>query len=120
MPSIPSVAICATPNAATCRGLALVADFDRHQGYARHLLRPHVKHWADGGETKLGNLVTLCSLHHTLLHEGGFGVTATDDGGFVFTRPDGSRIAECGTTPIKTQSGRFRGIVGAGAPAADG
>ncbi len=59
----------------------------------------HVKHWADGGETKLGNLVTLCSFHHTLLHEGGFGVTVTDDGVFVFTRPDGSRIADCGTAP---------------------
>jgi hypothetical protein len=22
----------------------------------------HVKHWAEGGETKLGNLVTVCSL----------------------------------------------------------
>ncbi|HUO66509.1 MAG TPA: DUF222 domain-containing protein [Gammaproteobacteria bacterium] len=75
----------------------------------------HVKHWADGGETKLGNLVTLCSFHHTLLHEGGFGVTATDDGVFVFTRPDGSRISDCGTAPRQTESRRFRGIVGADA-----
>ncbi len=29
----------------------------------------HVKHWADGGETKLGNLVLLCSYHHRLMHE---------------------------------------------------
>ena len=56
----------------------------------------HVKHWADGGETKLGNLVTLCGFHHKLVHEGGFGVTVTDDGVFVFTRPDGKRIPECG------------------------
>src|SRR5512138_2848811 len=54
----------------------------------------HVKHWVEGGETKLGNLLTLCTFHHTLLHEGGFGVTATDDGVFAFTRPDGSRIPE--------------------------
>ncbi len=74
----------------------------------------HVKHWADGGETKLGNLVTLCSFHHTLLHEGGFGVTVTDDGMFVFTRPDGSRIAECGAVLKETESRRFRGIVGTG------
>jgi hypothetical protein len=79
----------------------------------------HVKHWADGGETKLGNLITLCSFHHTLLHEGGFGVTTTDDGVFVFTRPDGSRILDCGTLPKETESRRFRGIVGARAPDLD-
>ena len=56
----------------------------------------HVIHWADGGETKLANLVTLCTFHHKLIHEGGFGLTATDDGLFVFTRPDGRRIGECG------------------------
>ena len=59
----------------------------------------HVKHWADGGETKLSNLITLCGFHHRLLHEGGFGVTATDDGVFVFTRPNGARIPECGPRP---------------------
>ena len=36
----------------------------------------HVKHWADGGETKLSNLVTLCGFHHRLVHEGGYGLTA--------------------------------------------
>ncbi|HVS23190.1 MAG TPA: HNH endonuclease signature motif containing protein [Gammaproteobacteria bacterium] len=71
----------------------------------------HVKHWADGGETKLGNLVTLCSFHHTLLHEGGFAVTVTDDAVFVFSRPDGSRIPDCGTAPRGSEAGRFRGIV---------
>jgi len=56
----------------------------------------HVKHWADGGETKLSNLVTLCGCHHRLVHEGGFGLTTTDDGVFVFTRPDGRRVVENG------------------------
>ncbi|HUL82247.1 MAG TPA: DUF222 domain-containing protein, partial [Gammaproteobacteria bacterium] len=56
----------------------------------------HVRHWADGGETKLANLVTLCSFHHTLIHEGAFGVTATDDGLLLFTRPDGRRIPDAG------------------------
>ena len=79
----------------------------------------HVKHWIDGGETKLRNLVTLCTFHHTLLHEGRFGVTATDDGVFVFTRPDGSRIPDCGILPNETKSRRFRGIVGADASTID-
>ena len=72
----------------------------------------HVKHWADGGETKLANLVTLCSFHHGLVHEGGFGVTATDDGVFVFTRPDGRRIPECAPlSPMRPAggAGSFRG-----------
>jgi len=56
----------------------------------------HVKHWADGGETKLSNLIMLCTFHHRLVHEGGFGLTVTDDGVFVFTRPDGRRIATTG------------------------
>src|SRR5262245_16600259 len=70
----------------------------------------HVKHWADGGETKLSNLVSLCGFHHKLVHEGGFGLTATDDGLFVFTRPDGRRIPECGRNPCTTsEPGRFSG-----------
>lgn len=55
-----------------------------------------MKHWIDGGETKLSNLITLCSFHHRLVHEGGYGLTATDDGLFVFTRPDGQRVRENG------------------------
>jgi hypothetical protein len=32
----------------------------------------HVRHWADGGATKLENLVLLCRHHHRLLHEEGY------------------------------------------------
>jgi len=60
--------------------------------HTRHVDAHHVRHWADGGETKLSNLVELCSAHHRLLHEGGFGLRVADDGALVFTRPDGERI----------------------------
>ncbi len=32
----------------------------------------HMKHWADGGKTRLNNLLLLCSHHHRLLHEEGW------------------------------------------------
>jgi hypothetical protein len=32
----------------------------------------HIKHWADGGETKLNNLLLVCTRHHRLLHEEGW------------------------------------------------
>ena len=34
----------------------------------------HVRHWAQGGETKLDNLMLLCRRHHRLVHEGGYSV----------------------------------------------
>jgi hypothetical protein len=73
----------------------------------------HVEHWANGGRTELANLVTLCHFHHHLVHEGGFRVRAlaevadadarTNAGApagaarqrdFLFTRPDGTPLAE--------------------------
>jgi hypothetical protein len=63
------------------------------------------------GETKLGSLVTLCTFHHRLVHEGGFGPRVTDDGVFVFTRPDGSRV-----DPNGRLQWRFRGNSGAAMP----
>jgi hypothetical protein len=34
----------------------------------------HIKHWAEGGETSLDNLVTLCRYHHRALHQGKFSI----------------------------------------------
>ena len=44
----------------------------------------HIKHWADGGETSMDNLVQLCRHHHRLVHEGGFGCEQLADGQIVF------------------------------------
>jgi len=52
----------------------------------------HVVHWANGGETKLINLITLCYFHHRLVHEGGWDVQVLDDGAFRFLRPDGEAL----------------------------
>ena len=52
----------------------------------------HVIHWADGGTTKLDNLVLLCRRHHGLVHEGGFTVASDGAGGWHFARPDGTTL----------------------------
>ena len=38
----------------------------------RYIDAHHVRHWAHGGETSLGNLVLLCRRHHRLVHEDGY------------------------------------------------
>src|SRR5262249_11654268 len=43
----------------------------------------------DGGETSLDNLLLLCTTHHKLVHEGGFGIQRDRDGQYCFVRPDG-------------------------------
>jgi hypothetical protein len=40
----------------------------------------HIKHWSQGGETKLENLILLCRRHHRLLHEGGYKVEGSPSG----------------------------------------
>ena len=64
----------------------------------------HIRHWADGGETSMGNLVLLCRRHHRMVHEGGFGVKTQPDGEIRFTYPDGRTLT---TAP----DGGFRGNV---------
>ena len=49
----------------------------------------HVEHWADGGATKLSNLVRLCRRHHRAVHEEGFTVHLGQDGAAEFRWPDG-------------------------------
>ncbi len=34
----------------------------------------HIRHWADGGETKLDNVILMCRFHHRLVHEEGYTV----------------------------------------------
>ncbi|RQX14639.1 HNH endonuclease [Micromonospora ureilytica] len=43
----------------------------------------HLRHWADGGVTALGNAVLLCGYHHRFIHRGDWTVRIAADG-----RPD--------------------------------
>ena len=68
-----------------------------------HVDAHHIQHWADGGETRLDNLLLLCRHHHRLVHEGGYGLTI-DSNEPVFTAPNGKLIPSGPDT-------RFRGNV---------
>jgi hypothetical protein len=57
--------------------------------HQRYVDAHHIEHWADGGETKLSNLVTLCRLHHRLVHEGEIRIETPPGGGWRFLHPDG-------------------------------
>ena len=59
----------------------------------------HIQHWADGGETRLDNLVLLCRHHHRLVHEGGFACERSDAGQLVFKNEHGDVIGISGTVP---------------------
>ncbi|HEV7680023.1 MAG TPA: DUF222 domain-containing protein [Candidatus Dormibacteraeota bacterium] len=47
----------------------------------------HVRHWADGGETRLDNLVLLCRRHHRVVHEGGWRLVLEPDAGLAAVPP---------------------------------
>ncbi len=59
----------------------------------------HITHWADGGATRLDNLVLLCRHHHRLLHEGMYYIVK-DGAHFIFCRGDGEEIPAGRETPI--------------------
>ena len=46
----------------------------------------HITHWADGGPTRLSNLVLLCGHHHDILHHTAWTITITNNRP-VFTPP---------------------------------
>ena len=60
--------------------------------HQRYVEAHHVKHWIDGGETCLENLVLLCGAHHRLLHHGAYHIVI-EDGAVVFVGRNGEVIA---------------------------
>ena len=69
--------------------------------HKRYVDGHHVEHWADGGETKLSNLATLCRFHHRAVHEGGLGMERCDDGAWRFFNDKGESLYGC--APGRTQ-----------------
>ena len=59
----------------------------------------HLQHWANGGKTKLENLVLLCRRHHRAVHEEGFRVKRLASGELRFFRPDGKPLLAAPEAP---------------------
>ncbi len=66
---------------------------------SKHCDAHHIVHWADGGETKLSNLVLLCRRHHRLLHEGGFSLRMSEDGAVQFFHRRGRSLEQSPAPP---------------------
>ena len=54
----------------------------------------HVKHWADGGQTALSNLILLCRQHHRSMHATGSFTVEMIDGRPRFHRRDGTVLED--------------------------
>ena len=62
---------------------------------SRYVDAHHIQHWADGGETSLDNLVTLCRYHHGQLHRGSFSIRVDHSASqqqLIFATPSGRAI----------------------------
>jgi len=59
----------------------------------------HHEHWAQGGQTNLGNLLLLCGFHHRRHHDGAFEIRKTPEG-FVFETSDGHPIKPPPRDPV--------------------
>jgi hypothetical protein len=86
-----------TVPAAIARALALRDRTCCFPGCAesRHVDAHHIRHWADGGETSLENLATLCTWHHRQLHSGSFSIRVAktaDATRLIFSTPSGRAI----------------------------
>ena len=76
--------------------------------YSRYVDGHHIEHWANAGETALSNLMLLCSVHHTLLHEGGCRVESNGGNGWSFFdhRNRAIEVQPARTTPNTVGAGR--------------
>jgi len=59
----------------------------------------HIRPWANGGKTRLRDLILLCEAHHMIVHAAGYIITLADDRTFVFARPDGTILPDCPKIP---------------------
>jgi hypothetical protein len=65
----------------------------------RHAQGHHIHHWANGGPTRLDNLVLLCRRHHRAVHEEGYQLARDAAGTLRFATPCSHPIPEVPPPP---------------------
>src|SRR5262245_41622917 len=77
----------------------------------RHAQGHHLRHWANGGPTRLANLTLLCRFHHRAVHEEGYQVERDAEGTLLFRTPRlaGPRGAARAAPPARSDAGTRRG-----------
>jgi hypothetical protein len=67
----------------------------------------HIRHWIDGGETSLDNMLLLCGHHHRLVHSGPWTIRRTGPNDYTFDPPpDVRRSTPRGRPPRPPDPGR--------------
>jgi hypothetical protein len=69
-------------------------------GRRRHLHGHHLRGWAEGGATKLDNLVLLCAGHHRMVHEGELSLEREPTGALTFRTARGLPLTGAPAMPI--------------------
>jgi hypothetical protein len=72
--------------------------------HKRYVDGHHIQHWADGGATRLSNLVSLCRFHHRAVHEGGLRVERLDDGAWRFINKQGETLESRARSRLNVQA----------------
>ena len=65
----------------------------------------HIHHWANGGETSLGNLIGLCDHHHRFVHEYGYRIELDEHQQPRFYDPKGQRVTDAPPRPTTPKLG---------------
>ena len=67
----------------------------------------HIQHWGTGGETKLANLISLCTYHHGFVHEHGFRVELDADQEPTFYDSRGRKVEIVPPRPRRAWNGEL-------------
>jgi hypothetical protein len=108
-----------TASAAQLKALAVRDGGCVHPGCTRTVAycdAHHVRHWADGGDTDLHNLILLCRHHHRTLHSGEWSLRPDRGSPGLFWAVDRTGVRQAQTAldrspPLSTVAGRVAGQV---------
>src|SRR5205814_367531 len=54
----------------------------------------HIRHWAEGGETSVRNILCMCNWHHRFVHEYGFTISMDENRVVTVIDPLGRKLVD--------------------------